>query len=375
MACIHGGKQYQVVGLDFKNLDRYENVVAADVLDAWYSPSQKVLDEITQYSDKLPWSIRTSPPDGCNGLIAEIANFYRIDPKYILLGSGTSDLIFRIFPRLVSPKGIIVVKPVYGEYEHVAKLSGIPVYSFYTDNNDFNLDLDRLLDLVGKVKPSAILFINPSNPTGRSLSKSTLTNLLDKIPRETQFIIDETYSEYTALKGSPRSSTSLMEYIERTDRVSIFKSLSKTFALSGLRIGFVASRKALFLQQWTPPYVVGTLAQRLGIAALKDYQYIEDRLLQTKLIKDKFQDRLLQKFSQLKVYNSDINCLVLDVGSINISAQSLIDKLACKDIYIRGIDSQGIERKDRFVRISILSEDSMNKILSEFEKIVRNHEI
>jgi hypothetical protein len=72
-------------------LERHEEVINADVLDAWFDPSPRVLERLREF---LPFLVRTSPPVAARRLGA-IAQARGIPEESILTGSGSSDLIFR----------------------------------------------------------------------------------------------------------------------------------------------------------------------------------------------------------------------------------------------------------------------------------------
>src|SRR5688500_3403450 len=89
--CYHGGAFFDEVGADFRSLDRRHGIINADVLDAWFPPSPAVGDALR---DDLDWLLRTSPPTQCEGLVAAIGEARRLDPASIVVGAGSSDLVF-----------------------------------------------------------------------------------------------------------------------------------------------------------------------------------------------------------------------------------------------------------------------------------------
>src|SRR5580692_6730961 len=92
--CFHGGAFFEEVGSGFEKLDRREAIVNADVLDAWFPPSPRVLSTLQQH---LSWLVRTSPPVQCEGLCQAVAAHRGVRTENILPGAGSSDLIYRAF--------------------------------------------------------------------------------------------------------------------------------------------------------------------------------------------------------------------------------------------------------------------------------------
>src|SRR5689334_20524947 len=87
-ACYHGGAFFEAVGEEFDGLDRLTTIISADVLDAWFPPSPRVLTTMYAY---LPQLVRTSPPTSCAGLARTIARVQGIEPTNVLPGGGSSD--------------------------------------------------------------------------------------------------------------------------------------------------------------------------------------------------------------------------------------------------------------------------------------------
>ena len=98
--CFHGGAFFKAIGDDFKSLDRATSIINADVLDAWFPPAPAVIDSIREY---LPWLLRTSPPTDAEGLVRTIAAVRGVPDECVLVGSGSSDLIYLALREWLSP--------------------------------------------------------------------------------------------------------------------------------------------------------------------------------------------------------------------------------------------------------------------------------
>src|SRR5215475_3979419 len=99
-ACYHGGAFFEAIGEEFDALSRLATVINADVLDAWFPPSPRVLDAIQAH---LPLLVRTSPPAACAGLVRAIARVRGVEPANVLPGGGSSDLIFLALTNWLTP--------------------------------------------------------------------------------------------------------------------------------------------------------------------------------------------------------------------------------------------------------------------------------
>src|SRR6185436_11655468 len=110
---VHGGAFFECIGEDFAALERSDEVVNADVLDAWFDPSPKIITKIRDY---LPFILKTSPPTHSAGLIRTIAETRGLSEKNIIAAGGSSDLIFAFF-RMFAGAGdkFVLLDPTYGE--------------------------------------------------------------------------------------------------------------------------------------------------------------------------------------------------------------------------------------------------------------------
>src|SRR6185295_12031337 len=115
--CYHGGAFFEAIGDEFDSLERRHQIIAADVLDAWFPPSPKVLAAL---QEDLPWLLRTSPPTHCEGMARVIARTRGVAPENILPAGGSSDAIFLAFRQWLTPSSrVLILDPTYGEYAHV----------------------------------------------------------------------------------------------------------------------------------------------------------------------------------------------------------------------------------------------------------------
>jgi len=116
-ACFHGGAFFDAIGPEFDRLERRHEIINADVLDAWFPPSPKVLAALQK---ELPWLLRTSPPTGCEGLVQTIARVRGVPAECVLPAGGSSDAIFLALRHWLNPGSrVLILDPTYGEYAHV----------------------------------------------------------------------------------------------------------------------------------------------------------------------------------------------------------------------------------------------------------------
>lgn len=362
--CIHGGKLYQFIGDDFRGLSNIYSTVAADVLDAWYPPSPNVLSKL---QENLSWGSRTSPPLVANGLRRAIAETFVIPEDQIVMGNGSSDLIFRLLPSIfLSHHPVIIPAPSYGEYAHVlSDLCGKKIFHFPTYETAFQLDVDALIELFEAARFGGLVLVNPCNPTGQYLKREELIAILDAVDNRFPVLIDETYFAYLPRECSMESE------INEYENLYIFRSLSKIYGLSGMRIGYalVPAKMSNYYRARTPPYTVATLSQVAAIEALKDDAYTRSMIAETRMRRNNLHKDLL-RFDQLTIIGSEINSLLVDLENADVSADIFVHAMAKKGVLVRNISSQGNRYPDRFVRISVMDYDDNLRIVQAIREVL-----
>src|SRR5215831_13173141 len=94
---FHGGRFFEAIGTDFQDLARAQEIISADVLDAWFDPSPRVVNKLREH---LPFLSRTSPPVHAEGLVSAISEVRTMPRANICVGAGSSQLIFASLPEL-----------------------------------------------------------------------------------------------------------------------------------------------------------------------------------------------------------------------------------------------------------------------------------
>jgi histidinol-phosphate/aromatic aminotransferase/cobyric acid decarboxylase-like protein len=275
--CYHGGAFFEAVGEEFDALERLSTIISADVLDAWFLPAPSVVEAIQSH---LPLLLRTSPPTACAGLVRAIARARGVEPANILAGGGSSDLIFLALTHwLRQSSRVLLLDPTYGEYGHVLEeVVGCRVDRLTLSRaNGYVLDPCRLVDRLRGARYDLAILVNPNSPTGRHVPRTALQDAIDAVPEETRVWIDETYVDFAGRDESLEAFASMRE------NVIVCKSMSKAYALSGVRAGYLcASPSAIAeLRGYNPPWAVGLVGQVAAVAALGDPDYYESQWMST----------------------------------------------------------------------------------------------
>jgi histidinol-phosphate/aromatic aminotransferase/cobyric acid decarboxylase-like protein/predicted GNAT family N-acyltransferase len=357
--CFHGGAFFDAVGPAFDTLHRRHEVVSADVLDAWFPPTPRAVRALAQ---DLPWMLRTSPPTECRGLVSVIARVRSVPEASIVVGAGSSDLIFRTFPHFVTRDSrALVLDPAYGEYAHVLeRVIGCAVERLGLERGDgWRLDPARLLGLDADL----IVLVNPNNPTGQYVSGADLETVLRCIPPRTRVWVDEAYLEYVD------GGRSLERFAAQSRNVVVCKSMSKVYALSGARCAYLVAPPAIAhgLRAATPPWVVSLPAQVAAVAALEDPGYYAPRYEETARLRSALVTDL-EAIDGVEVEEGALNFIVC---RLPCDATEVLVACRERDVFIRDLGPVSARYGTRSIRISVKDEPTNCRVVATLAEALR----
>ena len=344
--CFHGGAFFDAIGDEFEQLERRHAIINADVLDAWFDPAPSVLDKLAAH---LAFSIRTSPPTGCDGMRRAIARARGVPEVNVLPGAGSSDLIFAGLRRWISPRSrVLILDPMYGEYAHVlenvigAHVDRLPL----SREHGYTVDLDELAARVREGYDWVVL-VNPNSPTGRHIPREELERALATGPRATRWWIDETYVEDSG------PDQSLEAFASRSANVMICKSMSKMYALSGARAAYLCGPAVMIneLKAGCPPWSVSLPGQMAACEALKATDYYRARWQETHELRRELHEDLL-RFGW-DVVPGCANFLLCHLPASAPPAGALVARLREHGLFVRDVAAMGTRFDGRAVRIAV----------------------
>ena len=354
---FHGGAFFDAIGTDFSSLEKSKDIINADVLDAWFPPSPKVIDALSGY---LPWLARTSPPTESDGLIRKIAAARGVHIESILPGAGSSDLIYLALPNWLNQNSkVLILDPTYGEYAHILEnVIGCKVDRYLLDDeNGYALDTISLESYFDN-RYDLIVLVNPNNPAGTYVERDVLERVLRKVPSKTRVWVDETYIEYVG------SENSLERFAVTTENIVICKSMSKVYALSGLRAGYLCGSSQIIesLRALTPPWNIGLLSQIAAVKALEDFEYYQGCYKQTHELRFKLSTDLME-MANVDVINGFANFLLCKIPPTGPVTTELVEKCRIRGLYIRNVAITSPRLGERMFRVAVKDKETNNTIV------------
>ncbi len=356
-ACYHGGAFWEAIGDGFETLQARNGVVNADVLDAWFPPAPEVIATLQTH---LPWLLQTSPPTHGEGLMRAIAAARHVDAQHLVVGAGSSDLIFLALRHwLHASSKVLILDPTYGEYMHVLeRLIGCKVDLFrLTRAEGYRVNLERLAEQARRGY-DVIILVNPNSPTGQHIPRVSLEPFLQATPESTRVWIDETYIDYVG------ADESLERFAAQSRHVIVCKSMSKVYALSGARAAYLCApaHLAAELRALSPPWAVSLPAQVAATEALRATDYYAQRYRETHELRDQL-IRDLEAQLPIDVVPGVANFLLAHLPSGGPDAASLCQMCRAEGVYLRNASAMSRSLGKHAVRIAVKTAHENRRIV------------
>jgi aspartate/methionine/tyrosine aminotransferase len=207
------------------------------------------LREMAVRAASVPWQYSANA--GNLSLRKKLAENTSYDPKSeVCVTAGTQEGLFSIFTAFVSPGDeVLVPNPGFLSYATLARICGATVVTYDLDPPSWEIDLDALRNRI-TARTKLIVVNSPSNPLGSVASHETLQAIANLGPL---VVSDEVYREIW-YDHEPASMTGM------SDNVIVVSGLSKSHAMTGLRLGWIFAREAVMQPILTAHQYIATCA-------------------------------------------------------------------------------------------------------------------
>lgn len=270
-----------------------------DLNENIYGPSPRVIETLRNITEK---DIQFYPAYG--DLIEKLTEFNNIDKEMVLPTNGADEAINVILNTFIEPDDTVLsVTPTFSMPQVYAHSIGCN-YKEVKYKEKWVFPVDEFIENIDE-KTKLLIITTPNSPTGDAISRENLLKVINAAPNSI-ILIDETYSTFSEEKFTDLAC--------RYDNVIIARSMSKDFALAGLRMGYIITNKQNinYIKRVISPFSVNILAAKAAIAALDDIDYINSVKAQVQTSKDLLYEGL--KDSAKIVYPGQGNFLLADFG-------------------------------------------------------------
>ena len=282
-------------------------------------PSPEAIEAIRKHIK----DISIYPTPGYADLKDAIAQYIGVGAERIVVGNGSDDLLNTLLRYLMERDDeAIITIPTYSYYETIVEVAhGRCVFVHRAP--DFSIDVERILASITK-RTKLIFVCSPNNPTGNSIDKAALEQLLQST--NALVVLDEAYAEF--------APESLVEFTNHFDNLLVSRTFSKAFGLAGLRLGYAVLNEDLArsYNRLMLAFSVNQLAVRAGIAVLSDLNFLYETMAMVEQGRTYLRERL-----PFKTYPTDANFIFADVAPH--TSKEVTEYLLCQGIIIRNCET------------------------------------
>ncbi len=345
--CIHGARLSESAEVSGKSID--------ELLDFSVNLNPLGPPGLKKILANTYKSINDYPDNRYPDFKKAAAEYLDVSPENIVPGNGSSELI-RLFAETVIEPGdkVIIPSPTFGEYEFQCRLFGAKVK--YIDYSD-----------ITNVEPEgskAVFLCNPNNPTGKLLRKQNVAQLAKICTSSGVFLfVDEAFIELS------NTEESIAKLAADNDFVIVLRSLTKTYAVAGLRVGFAVASPgfAKLLNNIRLPWNLNSIGSAVGEYLLKNNKNYIDRSLELIRKERLWLASRLGAIRGFKPYPSDANFILVDAREFALDSAGLTERMLRHGIIIRDCASFGLENH---IRVAVRKRSENRKLIRAFSGVI-----
>ncbi len=282
------------------HLDRNENR---------YGPAPKCYEVLNKVDMELFISYSKYFTDEITPKLASIFNF---PENQIILEYGGENILRLVFDHIVHLGDKVLVSDFSWNFytEQIKRREGKKeIFKVIKSNHKFDYDTDNLIKRYQLVNPVLVIITSPNNPTGNSISFSDLEKFMKITSKKTLVVLDEAYFGFQ----KNYDQNKLNKLIFKFPNLLVLRTLSKLYALAGLRIAYaLGGKEALKKLSYQKRYLgYNRISEKIAVAALSSKLYYDN--LRDKIVEDRtiiFHE--INKISGWKAYESEANFILIE---------------------------------------------------------------
>ncbi len=217
-------------------------------------------------------SLLTNYPDLEETALREaVAGFVAVPVACCAVANGFAPLLAATAQALAVRRCLLPV-PAFGEYRRVLEQAGVEVIALpLRAEDDLRYDIDAILNAAAEARCDTLLLANPQNPSGVLLPAEEMRTLLSRAAQAgLRVLVDEAFIDYAPEESITRDASAAAHLV-------VFRSVTKFFAVPGLRVAFAVSNAAWAkaIRNKVTPWAITTLAARAVICGLADAAFAD----------------------------------------------------------------------------------------------------
>ena len=328
-----------------------------------FSTNINVLAPVVLPADWEKWRahIACYPEADARRLRDQLACLNGINADHVLPTGGAVEALYlaaRLFPRCK----IGIIEPAFSDYHRAFQAADCEPERIVLAREMWHAPISAWEHLLDPF--DVIVLGNPSNPTGALQTREQWLALLEKpSPRPKAWLVDEAFIEFVA----DYEQETLLPILSEHRSLIVLRSLTKSWRIPGLRLGFLTTSNALWMQRlqtMQPPWSINAVAQAWSAGCLTPANQAQllAGLREFPSTKDRFKAGL-SGIAGLRVYPSAANFLLVELLDSSLDAWRIYRELGRRGLLVRVCDSFHGIPKGRFIRIAVRTEEN-NKLLA-----------
>lgn len=284
--------------------------------------------------------------------VAAIAEQFTVAHDQVLLGNGAAEIIHFIARHAAGQKAVICT-PSFSEYEDACEAYNCLIEFVPVSIDSWQLPINELVE---KAAEAAVLFLcTPNNPTGQSFQEKEILLLLEKTRQlNAVIVIDEAFYDFA-------SDDSLVKYVNEFPHLAVMHSLTKMYAVAGLRIGYVIASETIIrqLKNYRPPWNMNAIALQVAEEIACD----EEHAAKTRTWIDNERTRMKAQLERLgfHILPSSVNFYLLKEPALD-DQKPLLHFLMERGIVLRHTENfRGLD--GRWLRTAVKKEQDNNRLI------------
>ncbi len=323
-------------------------------------PSSKAIEAVRSFDH-----LELYPDGSATKLREAIAAKYGLDPKRIVCGAGSDELLSLITNAYVGPgdEGIFTEHGFLVYRIALLAAGGVPVVA---PEKDYRTDVDAILARVTE-KTKIVFLANPNNPTGSYIPFDEVKRLHAGLPSHVVLVLDAAYAEYVRRNDYESG----LELVATTENVVMTRTFSKIYGLANLRIGWMVGPAHIIdaVNRIRGPFNMNGPALAAGIAAIQDDAHVAKAVEHN----EKWLAWLTKEIEALglEVTPSVGNFLMIhfpkDAGRTSKDADAF---LSSRGLILRRIDAYGLPQA---LRLTVGSEEANRLVVDALRDFLSGH--
>jgi threonine-phosphate decarboxylase len=356
----HGGNIKKII--ENYNIDEKE-IIDFSVNTNFLGPPEEIHDIL----ENNITDIKDYPEPNSMTLKRKLTEDIVPESKNVIIGNGATEVIYQVV-KYIAPKKSLILAPTFSEYKFaVESMNGKVENYILTPSDNFEIDLDGLLEKLNNDFYDMVFICNPNNPTGKLITREKIEIILEQIHYNNTFVVvDESFIDFVQEK----INYTIVDLINKFNNLFIIRSFTKIFAIPGIRLGYGIGNEELIknMEANRDPWSVNIFAQLIGEKIITLKQYYQKSRSKLFLEKDILYN-LLTQINGIKPTYPEANFILINLSRSGKTSTEVTRQLAKKGIIVRNCNTFK-NLRENYIRVAVGERSANMKLIKGLKEII-----